>query len=109
MCIVSNIGDGYREAFPHRWPMIPLPYAEPKEKPEPIDWKLVIDLSKYVTKREFEDLKKELEALKKVITEAQKFDAATSQPNCDSPDKFALVQWLAKALGVDLSDLKLNK
>ncbi len=69
---------------------------------------VALDLSKYVTKDEFEKLKAELEALKKVIAEAQKFDAQTEQPSCDSPDKFALVRALAEALGVDLSELKLK-
>jgi hypothetical protein len=107
MCIVSNIGDGYQDSFQRRWPQVPIP--EPAPSKAEIQWFTAPDLSEYVTKEDFEALKKEIEGLKKLIAEAQKFDAQTNQVNCDSPDKFVLVKWLAKALDVDLSDLKLNE
>lgn len=106
MCIVSNIGDGYQGTFSERWPTIPIPTVNPVDPMLGISW-VSPDLSKFVTIDQFNALKKEIEQLKPLILEAQKFDAATGQANCDSPLKFALVKWLAKALDVDLSELKL--
>lgn len=106
MCIVSNIGDGYQDLFNDRWPTIPTPN---KPTSPPVQWITSPDLSKYVTKEEFADLKKEVEALKILLCNAHEFDKQTDQKNCESPDKLALIRWLATALGVDLSDLKLNE
>jgi hypothetical protein len=106
MCVVSMIGDGYQDQFPGRWPTV-VPYYPDEQPANP--GVIPFTLTGLVSQKEFDELKKEVEELKKVLAAAQKFDTQTSQPHCDSPDKLKLIRWLAKELGVDLSDLKLNE
>jgi len=111
MCVVSNVADSWTRDFSRRWPTIPDITPIPIDESSP-DWNRLLEaatsLRTYVTKQQFEDLKKEVQELKELLKQAQKFDEATKQPNCDSPDKLLLFKQLAKLLGVDVSDMKLN-
>ena len=59
----------------------------------------------FVTKAELEQLRGELEALKKLIPAVQEFDTATGQEDCEHEDKVAWVLKLADMLGVDFDDV----
>ena len=112
MCTVSNIGDGYRDNFPPRWPGIVQPNAWPVQRtgvPYPAqpgipEHPLVIDTSG-VSKEEFEALKKEVEELKQLLKAAKKFDEETGQPDCHMDDKVDFIKKLAEYVGVDLEDI----
>ncbi len=108
MCVVSMIGDCYTDQFPWRYPQaVPQPVLAPADW---TDWTEIFkNLSANVSRKEFDDLKKEVEQLRDLLKKAQEFDKATNQPSCDNHDKLALIRGLAQALGVDLSDLKLNE
>lgn len=90
MCIVSMIGDDWGQTFPKKWPTVPTNPTFPI--PE-------------ISRAEFEALKREVEALRELLKEAKRFDAATGQPNCDMDQKVRFLKQIATALGVDLSDV----
>lgn len=90
MCMVSNIGDQWKDQFPEKWPQIPMyPVSLPAE----------------VSRADFEALKKEVEELKKLLKAASDFDKATGQPHCELDDKVKLIKQIAKLVGVDLGDV----
>ena len=112
MCTVSNIGDGYRDNFPPRWPGIVHPNTWPTQptgvpypsQPGIPGQPVVIDTSG-VSKQEFEALKKEVEELKQLLKAAKKFDEETGQPDCHMDDKVDFIKKLAEYVGVDLEDI----
>ena len=97
MCVVSNLGDSYRDNFAPRWPQSPVqpmyPYVAPHVPPLQI------------TREEFEALKKEVESLKELLKAAKKFDEETNQPDCHMDDKVEFIKKLAEYVGVDLEDI----
>jgi hypothetical protein len=111
MCTVSMIGDGYQNQFVKRWPEWEKQILEEHKKPgdQVFGAFTIIELDKLATKEELAKVRDELEELKVLLKAAQKFDESTNQPHCDTPDKLKLIRWLAKELGVDLSDLNLNE
>jgi hypothetical protein len=58
-----------------------------------------------VSRTEFDKLKAELEAVKKLLAAAKIYDEETNQPDCEDPDKVAIFKALAKLVGVDLNDI----
>lgn len=92
MCMVSNVGDGWAEQFPQKfphWPVNPPPISIPPE----------------VSRAEVEALRKEVEELKALLKAAKKFDKATKQPDCEMAEKVKLIKAIAKLVGVDLGDV----
>lgn len=90
MCVVSNIGDYWREKLPEQHP-----WTTPWIQPNP-------GVSFSPTREEFEALKRDVEALKKLLEAAKKFDEETNQPHCEHEDKVALIKKVAELVGVDL-------
>ena len=109
MCTVSNIGDGYRDNFPPRWPNVPIWPVQPTGVPYPsqpgIPGQPVPVFTPAVSKEEFEALKKEVEELKQLLKAAKKFDEETGQPDCHMDDKVDFIKKLAEYVGVDLEDI----
>lgn len=104
MCVVSYIGDRYRDDFykKHEW--------FPKE---PQKWPDMSEYEKYLTPaptmvptlQQFNELKAEVEELKKLLKAAQEFDAKTGQPHCEQDEKIEFIKKIAEFVGVDLKDL----
>ncbi len=89
MGMVSNIGQGFANQFPQKWPHFnPLPESISE-----------------VSRAEFEALRREVQELKKLLLAAKKFDEATGQPDCEVEDKVKLIKAIAKLVGVDLGDV----
>jgi hypothetical protein len=97
MCTVSNIGSGWGGTFPGRYPWI-QPYVQPQTTPIPA-------VIPGVSQAEFDRLKREVEELRKLLTAAKAFDAATGQPDCEVDEKVALIRRIAEFVGVDLGDV----
>ena len=94
MCMVSNVGDGWAEKFPDKWPNInPPPHSAP------------FIIQPEVSRAEFEALRKEMEELKKLLIAAKNFDKATGQPDCEMDEKVKLIKAIAKLVGVDMGDV----
>lgn len=90
MCMVSNVGDGWAEKFPDKWPNIKPPYIYPAQS---------------ISQDEFNALKREVKELKKLLEAAKKFDALTGQPDCEMDEKVKLIKAIAKLVGVDLGEI----
>jgi hypothetical protein len=84
--MVSNVGDGWAEQFPNKWPQFQPPYVPPPE----------------VSKQDFDALRKEVQELKELLKAAKKFDKNTGQPDCEMEKKIELIKAVAKMVGVDL-------
>jgi hypothetical protein len=92
MCTVSAMGDEWGRTFPDRWPNV---------YPSPNTSTYIVPISR----EEFEALKSEVEALKRLLQEAKAFDEATGQPDCEMDEKVALIRKVAEFVGVDLEDV----
>lgn len=95
MCTLSNIGDYWGDSYRRRYPQpsIVQPWVVTDWSPVPSN----------ISQEEFNKLKAEVEALRKLLEAAKEFDEATDQPNCEVDPKVALIKAVAEALGVDMS------
>lgn len=90
MCVVSMIGDHYRDKWIDRWPNIP---AWPAQSEPPIP------------RGEFEALKREVQELKELLKRAKEYDERNGEPDCEIDDKMALLKRVAEAVGIDLDEV----
>jgi hypothetical protein len=109
MCVVSNIGDNFRDDWQKRYPIYPpLPWQQPYT-PVQTGTSYPPFTPPQVTKEEFEDLKKEIEALKGLLVAAKKYDEVSGQKNCEMDDKIAFLKQVGQWIGVDLEEIFKNK
>ena len=97
MCVVSFVGDYYRDTFPKKdyWPVV-QPFINPQ---------IPITIVPEVTKAEFDALKKDVLEMKELLKKAKKYDEETGQPDCEMEEKVDLLKKIAKLVGVDLSEV----
>lgn len=88
MCVISMIMDDWNERTKGDW------WTQPS----------IITIDSHA-REEIENLKKEIESLKKLLKAAKIYDEETGQPECETAEKIALFKALAKALGIDVSDI----
>lgn len=92
MCVVSMVGDHYDD----KWR-------------GPFSQKLVNTGKTYtftgVSQKEFDDLKKEVDEMKKLLIRAKLYDEENEEPNCELEDKVAFLRKIAEAVGVDLEEV----
>lgn len=98
MCMVSMIGDDWREGLPKRYPDF-----KPWVNPHPLH--PLPPLQDTVSREEFERLKAEMCELRKLLEAAKKYDEATGQPDCEMDEKVALLKRLAELVGVEMPEL----
>lgn len=96
MCVVSYVGDYWREKLPEKHP-----WATPFPSDPIPNWPSSLN----PTREEFEALKKEIEELKKLIIAAKEYDEKTGQPECETDEKVALIKKFAEYVGVDMKDV----
>lgn len=96
MCVVSFIGDAWRETAPQRYPWI-----QPIIKPG-AGVPVVPDTA---THEEVAALRAEVAELKELLLAAKKFDEQTGQPDCEVDEKVEALKRVAELLGVDLSEV----
>ncbi len=109
MCAVSAVMDNWNNNF--KFPLSPINLPGPV-LPGPAPLKLIPDYvptfhdpTEYVTKEEFDKLKREFEAFKKLLLAAKEYDEDTNQPNCEMEEKVAMVRKVADILGVNVDDV----
>lgn len=103
MCTVSNIGDGWRDSFPKKYPDI-VPYIQ---KPQVSITEFLVFKEQH--KKEIEELRNEIKELKKLLKAAKEFDAKTGQSNCEMDDKVEFIRKIAELVGVDMNDVFFGK
>lgn len=54
---------------------------------------------------QIDDLRHEMEELKKLLLAAKEYDKNTGQPDCEMEEKVELIKRLAKLCGVDMQDV----
>jgi hypothetical protein len=59
----------------------------------------------FVTKEEFEALKKEVLEMKALLIKAKEYDEKNNEPNCEMEDKVKLLKQVADMVGVDLKEI----
>jgi|ERR1041385_1011158 len=97
MCVVSMIGDHYRNKW---YPQGPAPTVPP----QPYIWPVTITQSG-PTQAEFDKLKKEVMEMKDLLTRAKVYDEITGQKNCEMEDKIAVLRKVADLVGVSLDEI----
>jgi hypothetical protein len=92
------VGDHYDDIFrPRPWyPSIPNWPSVPDGGPASIPG---------ISRQEFDALKREVEDMKKLLIRAKEYDERNGEPDCEMEDKVALLKKIAKAVGVDLSEV----
>lgn len=102
MCVVSMIGDHYRDKFdPYRDSGTP-PFAPPQRTPDYADIVRRITGDQTVTREEFDSLKREIAEMKELITKARAYDAANGEPACENDEKLELLRKIAEKVGITL-------
>lgn len=98
MCVYSAIGDYARDNWGRRFPYIePWVYPGPNtiyNPPVPAP-----------TQEQFDELTREVKALKELLKAAKIYDDLTHQPDCETAEKIELIRNVAKFVGVDLEDV----
>lgn len=85
MCVVSMIGDHYTDKWRGR------------------EWQTIIE--RPVSAAEVEQLRQEVEEMKKLLKKAVEYDKRTGQPDCPNEDKLAMLKEVARAMNIDLDEV----
>lgn len=96
MCVVSMVGDVYRDTFPQRYPNV-VPEVGPQSTP------IVVNVP--ITREEFEALKRDVEQMKALLLAAKRYDEEHGEPDCEMDEKVALLKRVAELVGVDLTEV----
>jgi hypothetical protein len=94
MCAVSAVGDHYSD----KWQQFDLQRIFTYAPNQPT-----------ISREEFDALRRDVEEMKALLKRAKEYDERTGQPNCEMEDKVALLRKVAKAVGVDLSNIFTTK
>ena len=97
MCVYSMIADDWNKRTLPDYPWV-QPYVEPWTAPfryPPVP---------APSQEEFDSLRREVEALKKLLRAAKIYDEETGQPDCETDEKIATLKKVADLLGIDLND-----
>lgn len=90
MCVVSFVGDHYRD----KW-------TTPIYEPVFTNWP-------QVSKEEFDALRNEVLEMKELLKKAIKYDEENNEPHCEMEEKIEVLRKVAELVGVDLNELNLN-
>ena len=104
MCVVSAMGDHYKDQFDpfKKYISDPTPFGKSLQQND-ADWSKLF--KKEVTREEFNELKRQVEEMKKILKVAAEYDARNNEPHCEIEDKVKLLKEIAKLVGVDMSDV----
>lgn len=97
MCVISNVGDQWgrdRDKWPNTYPPTPRPGILPYIPLEPL-----------VTRKEFDELKQQVENLVKMLKLAKAIDKAQGTPDCEMAEKLAFLRKAAEMVGIDLDEV----
>lgn len=95
MCMISFVGDEFNRSVQERYPVLTVSNNLPS----------TYVINSGISREEFDKLKVELEAIKKVLIAAKIYDEETGQKDCEQAEKVALLKRLAELCNVDLSEI----
>ena len=99
MCVVSMIGDHYTG----KW-------QEPYERWHQQGLTQVTNgVLSFISKEEFEDLKKEVKEMKELLIKAKLYDEKNNEPSCEVENKVEVLKKIAELVGVSLEDVFKDK
>jgi len=107
MCVVSMVGDFYRDQwepkpwFPYVIPTIPTGPITPGQQTSGVSTSFTLG----VTREEFDDLKRQVMEMKELLQRAKLYDERNNEPDCEIDEKMDLLRRVAAAVGVDLDDV----
>ena len=93
MCVVSFIGNHYRDKWEPFQPYVPAAAGT------------TYTLQAGVSQEDFDKLKKEVLEMKELLRKAKIYDEKNNEPNCEIEDKMEFLRQVAKLVGVDLNDV----
>lgn len=92
MCAVSNIGDQYSQRWPNGNPFQGNPFGG-------------FGGLGGVTREEFEQLRKEVIEMKRLLLDAKAKDIAEGNPDCEMEAKVKILRAVADAVGISLDEV----
>lgn len=95
MCSVSMVGDHYRDIFKDN----------PLTRQPNVSWPVTVIQGDGPSRREFNDLKRQVEEMKLLLARAKEYDERNGEPECEIDEKMDLLRRVAKLVGVDLDDV----
>lgn len=104
MCVVSMVGDYYQDKFA---PIKDRPWYTPNSDPfrwphHPTTPSTGTTPNIFITREEFDSLKKELLEMKELLTRAAEYDKRNNEPHCEMEDKVKFLKELARLFNIDL-------
>jgi len=100
------IGDNFRDRHWPQWPEPMTPFnPEPRRSAPDIDPVVKLLTGQAITRKEFDDLKAEVKAIRELLEKANAYDKLTDQPDCETAAKVDLLRKVGEALGIDLESV----
>lgn len=100
MCVVSMVGQHYTD----KWERLYAPYQQPINENT---WEKLLQIPP--SKKEFDELKKEVEEMKLLLLRAKLYDEKNNEPECEIDEKVRILKAVAKLFDVDLSEIFKNE
>ena len=94
MCVVSMIGDH----FSQKWGTGGNQFNVPNNNG-------LSAANGFVSKYEFDALKREVEEMKELLRRAKEYDERTGQKDCEQDEKLRKLREIARLVGVDLDEI----
>ena len=91
MCVVSMVGDHYRDKWEPRRYFPSIIYSNPT--------------ATSITREEFDQLRAEVAELKLLLIRAKAYDEKNNEPHCEIEEKMEILRKVAELVGVDLNDV----
>lgn len=98
MCTMSMVGDFWSEKW--REPLNPMQKVTNNTITTGVNL-----FPTFITKEEFDSLKKEVEYMKELLIKAKIYDEKNGEPHCEMEDKVELLKKVAKIFNIDLSEV----
>lgn len=110
MCVVSMVGDHYRDKWVARpyFPTIIQPNIIPNLPNLPKTGKAKgsgVLPPVPISREEFDQLRKEVLELKELLIRAKKYDEDNNEPHCEIEEKMEILRKMAAIVGINLDDV----
>jgi hypothetical protein len=98
MCVVSMIGNKFRDEFPERHPWV-KPYIDPHPRHPPLPFPKDKD-------KEIEEIRRELDELKRKLAEAHEQDKREGNEDCAMEEKLDTLRKVCELFDYDFDEIE---